>query len=271
MKSTALTTRIILFCLCALFASSTMAASQSDKAKEKRWEEQIVDSLLVGDSTKLIANGATFLALYAEPTTDVTKGAVIILHGIGVHPAWPDVIDPLRMQLPDRGWHTLSLQMPILHNEAKDEDYPTVFPEAKSRIQAGVDFLKARGIKNIVLSGHSLGATMASYYMASNPDKSVKTFAMISISPGVENVPMIDSVENFKKINNVNIIDIYGSEDLPHIIKTLKKRTQIVKQMDKGRYQIHKVNGANHFYRNRQDELVKALDMQLSTTAISYK
>jgi len=96
------------------------AASLSDRAKEARWERQIAPDLMVGDAVKLKAAGVEFLALYAAPSAKESKGAVIILHGNGVHPAWPDVIEPLRTQLPEHGWHTLSLQMPILQNGAKE-------------------------------------------------------------------------------------------------------------------------------------------------------
>lgn len=260
-KSTLLikTTLIFIF---STFLITANAASKSDQAKEKRWENQVVDSLLVGESIKLKADGNGFLALYAESTTNKPKGAVIILHGIGAHPAWPDVIDPLRMQLPEHGWHTLSLQMPILGNEATDKDYPPVFPEVPGRIQAGVDFLKARGISNIVLSGHSMGAAMASYYLANKPDSQVKTFAIVSGGPGLINDPLMDIVENLKKIDNVNIIDIYGGEDHIRVTSTYPKRKRVAKQMNKP-YQLLKVDGANHFYHDKQNELVKTLSTQL--------
>lgn len=155
-NSTTLYQSLICFFL-SLFLVTANAASKSDLAKEKRWEKQIVPSILVGEDIRLKADGTNFLALYAEPTTDQVKGAVILIHGNGVHPAWPDVVEPLRMQLPDNGWHTLSLQMPVLNNEAKDTDYPPLFPEVLVRIQAGVDFLKTNGIHNIVLAAIVVG------------------------------------------------------------------------------------------------------------------
>jgi hypothetical protein len=116
MNMTTLPTFKYLLLIPLLFAFTANAASESELAKEKRWEEQIVPSIMIGEDVKLTAHSVEFLALYAEPTTEQQKGAVILLHGIGVHPAWPDVIEPLRMELPEYGWHTLSLQMPILGN-----------------------------------------------------------------------------------------------------------------------------------------------------------
>lgn len=265
MKSNSLIFRLFLIILLlTAWVFPALAASKSDRAKEKRWEEQIVDSLLVGEAVRLKAGNTTFLALYAEPTVDHSKGAVILLHGIGAHPAWPDVIEPLRMQLPEHGWYTLSLQMPILPNGRKDTDYPPLFPEVPARIQAGVDFLKSKGITNIVLAGHSLGAAMASYYLSTAPDRAVKTFVILSGGSGVPGDRRMDSLANFKHIRNINIIDVFGSEDRESVFKQLLSRKTVAKEVDKGRYLILKIKGANHFYRGRQKVLVQDLNTLLT-------
>ncbi len=249
-----------------VFSGLATAASKSDLAKEKRWEEQIVPSLLVGEDIKLKAAGTEFLGLYAEPTTDSVLGGVIILHGIGVHPAWPDVVDPLRMQLPDYGWHTLSLQMPILPNEAEEKQYPPLFDEVPPRVQAGVDYLKAKGIKNIVIIGHSMGVTMAHYYLANKPDAAVKAMICASCGPGYPDDPRMDSVANFKKIK-LPYLDIYGSADIDRVLSTAPQRAAIAKQMKNKNYTQKKVEGANHFYTGMQDELIKLVRGWLQTNA----
>lgn len=239
-----------------VFTGLSLAASKSDLAKEKRWEEQIVPSLLVGEEVKLKAAGTEFLGLYAEPTTEQVHGGVILLHGIGVHPAWPDVIDPLRMQLPDYGWHTLALQMPILPNEATEADYAPLFDEVPTRIQAGVDFLKAKGIKNVVIIGHSMGVTMAHYYLAKKPDPVVRAMVCASCGPGHPDDPRMDSLANFRKIS-LPYLDIYGSLDIDRVLSTTPKRVRIAKQMKHTNYSQRKIEGANHFYTGMQDELIK--------------
>ena len=239
------------------------AASNSDLAKEKRWEEQIVPSIMVGEAVTLTADDVPFLALYAEPMTEQVKGAVILLHGIGVHPAWPDVIEPLRMELPDYGWHTLSLQMPVLGNEAENKDYATLFPEVPARIQAGVDFLKGEGIRNIVLAGHSLGSTMGSYYLAIKNDPAVKVFAIVSGGPGVPGDARMDSMANFQKITDVAILDVYGSEDHEIVLDAARQRKSLSLDTQGSSYHELEIDGAGHFYQNKQDELVSGLSSGL--------
>ena len=246
-----------------LFACPANAASKSDLAKEKRWEEQIVPSIMVGEAVTLTANSVEFLALYAEPATEQQKGAVILLHGIGVHPAWPDVIEPLRMELPEYGWHTLSLQMPILGNEAKNEDYAPLFPEVPARIQAGVDFLKDKGVSTVVISGHSLGSTMGSYYLATNSDPAVKAFAILSGGPGVPGDARMDSLGTFKKVNDVAILDVYGSQDEESVRKAVSDRKTLSQDIEGLRYQGLEIDGADHFYRGKQEELVTEVSSSL--------
>ena len=243
-----------------LFAFMSMpvqAASLSDRAKEKRWEQQIVPDLIVGDAIKLKAGGVKFLGLYTPPANGESKGAVIILHGIGVHPAWPEVIEPLRTELPEHGWHTLSLQMPILPNGAVDKDYVPLFPEVPARIQAGVDFLKKKGIKHIVLTGHSLGTTMATYYLAETRDPVVDTLVLVSGGPGVITDKRMNEVANLGRVHGVSVLDIYGTEDFPYIVDSVIKRQTLDLKKNGSRYEKVAIKGADHFYRDVDSKLVQ--------------
>jgi dienelactone hydrolase len=240
-----------------------LSAQASDIAKEKRWEEQIVPGLVVGEAVKLKADGTEFLALHTVPTVDDSKGAVILLHGMGVHPAWPEVIEPLRMILPDYGWHTLSLQMPILNNEAEEKDYLPLFSEVPLRVQAGVDYLKRQGIRNIVVSGHSTGATMAAYYLVTNKDPVVKAFAILSGGSGIPGDIRANSLANFRKIKDINIVDIRGGNDAEKVISALTLRKKIAPGIYGSRYQNLVIDGANHLYRDREDKLADQLNSYL--------
>lgn len=254
----------IVFLLLMSCSTVSFAASKSDINKELRWEEQIVPSLMVGEGIKLNADGQQFLALYAQATTKTAKGAIILLHGRGVHPAWPDVIEPLRTELPDLGWHTLSLQMPVLSGQVDDKDYPPLFAEVPFRIQAGVNFLKSKGIKSIVIAGHSLGNVMASYYLTTNKDPVVKMFAILSVASGVPNNPKMDSFEHFKAIKNVSILDVHGSNDTQDVQKAIKQRKHIGNKVHGMRYHSLKIEGANHFYKGKKDVLLTELERWMS-------
>lgn len=239
-------------------SSQGLAASRSDLAKEKRWEEQIVPSLLVGEAVKLKAAGVEFLALYAENDTDKALGGVILIHGMGAHPAWPAIIEPLRMALPEAGWHTLSLQMPILKNEAEFKEYLPLFDEAPGRIQAGVDYLKTKGIKRIAIIGHSMGNSMTTYYLASKKDPAVRAFIGIAFGPGHPEDPRTNSYKNFSTVN-IPTLDIYGSNDSDWITKTARKRKNAAKKAGNKKFQQLRIEGANHFFSSMEDVLLQRI------------
>ena len=237
----------------------------SDMAKEKRWEAQIVDALIVGEPVKLKAGTTEFLAIFAEHTTEKAMGGAIILHGIGVHPAWPEVIQPLRTQLPDFGWATLSLQMPVLPNEAKIEEYAPLFAEVRPRIQAGIDHLKTLGIQNIVIVAHSLGAAMGSFYLSDKPDPTVTAFVGIGMGQHKAN-PQMDTATSLRKVK-LPVLDIFGSRDLPQVLAAEKDRATAANKAGNKNYTQLKIEGADHFFNNMDAVLVKRVRGWLANNA----
>jgi len=160
------------------------------------------------------------------------------------------------MNLPESGWHTLSLQMPILKNEAEMKDYPPLFDEAPARIQAGVDFLKSKGVKNIVIIGHSLGNTMTTQYLATKKDPSVRAFVAVAFGPGYPKDPRMDSYKNFSKVT-IPTLDIYGSGDFEENLKGVNKRKKAAKKAGNKSFKQVKVEGANHFFTSMEDVLLQ--------------
>ena len=135
----------VLLVLMTVLTLTPVNATNSDVAKESRWAEQVIDGLLDGDEYWLIDDtGHEFLSILTEG--DKSSGrAVVLVHGIGVHPNWPDVIYPLRAGLLEQGITTLSLQMPILANDADEREYGLLFPEVPGRFEAALDYLHRRG------------------------------------------------------------------------------------------------------------------------------
>jgi pimeloyl-ACP methyl ester carboxylesterase len=227
-----------------------------DNAKETRWADQITDSIMVGDAEWLNTGKTKMFAIYTENTTENILGAAIVIHGIGVHPNWDQIIRPIRSQLPDHGWSTLSIQMPVLANDAKYSEYALLFGDIAPRINAAVKFLKKKGINNIVIIAHSMGANMAAYYMAKQPDKSIK--ALVAV--GSAGLLFKDKSKNYLKsleTIKIPILDIFGAIDLPEVIETAKQKKQIADKAGNKAYSQLKIPGANHFFNNKDDVLIK--------------
>ncbi len=240
-----------------LFMVSASAQAGSDAAKEKRWADQIVDSLIDGEAVWLQAGDHRFLAIYTPSDAPAVRGAAILLHGIGAHPDWPEVIHPLRTALPEHGWATLSIQLPVLPNEAGMNDYLPLFDEVAPRINAAMAYLKQQNILNQVLIAHSLGTTMAGHYLAGKPDPAIRAWVGISMIESRAD-PRLSNVAALMKIR-LPVLDIYGSQDLDSVRLAAPARKRAARAANNRGYAQVEVDGADHFFSNREDELIRRI------------
>lgn len=234
-----------LLCLaCALVAG---AAAAQDYEREARWRAEIVPGLIVGEAVDLrAANGRSFLGLYT-PANDA-KSALVIVHGIGVHPDH-GIIGRLRMELADRGFSTLSIQMPVLAAEAEASQYAKTFPEAAQRIAAAADWLQAKGYRALSLVSHSLGSRMANTYFDAHEPPAFRAWVSLGLSGGF--------TSGFTQRRPLPVLDVFGERDLPGVLGGAAERARVVGAIA-GARQL-RIAGADHFYAGREAELADAL------------
>lgn len=240
-----------------------LSVSASDLAKEKRWADQVVDAILDGEAVWLNDGKSDFLGIYTEAEEDKGR-AVIVMHGTGIHPDWQQVVQPLRVGLTEHNWNTLSIQMPILSNEAEYSDYAPLYDEVAARIDAAIKYLKDNGSKNIVLLGHSQGSSMTAYYLSSGKSE-VNGFVAIGIGSFAEDARM-DSISALRKIT-VPMLDLYGNEDLENILASVDSRAAAAKKSGNKNYTQTMIMG-NHFFDGQDDALLKTVAdwLEKSTT-----
>ena len=233
----------------------------SDLEKEKRWADQVVDAILDGDAVWLNDGKNDFLGIYTEAEEDKGR-AVIVMHGTGIHPDWQQVVQPLRVGLTEHNWNTLSIQMPILANEAEYKDYAPLYDEVAPRIDAAIKYLKDNGSKDIVLIGHSQGSAMTAYYLSTNkPD--VRGFVAIGIAAFAGD-PRMNSIKSLEKID-LPVLDLYGSEDLEEILASVDSRAAAAKKAGNKNYTQTRITG-NHFFDGQEDVLVETVADWLDKT-----
>jgi len=231
-----------LFVALALLLAALPAAAQ-DYEREKRWADEIQKTLMVGDAAWLEQkNGHRFLALHTE--AEKPRGAAIIAHGRGWSPDF-ELYGTLRTKLADAGYTTLSIQLPVLPSTAILGLYIPLYPDARERFQLAVDYLKAKGYRNIAIVSHSLGATMANQYLIRTEDASVGAWVFIGIVQGLEEMYRI----------RIPVLDVFGSQDW---VVTMWGADERRKQIEKnpGSSQVM-VKDAKHFFEDREDELVR--------------
>jgi len=230
---------------------SSFAVNASDLAKEKRWADQVVDSILDGDAVWINDGNHDFLSIYTEAESNKNR-AVIIMHGTGIHPDWQQVIQPLRVGLVEHNWNTLSIQMPVLANDAEYADYAPLYDEVAPRIDAAIKYLKSLGQKTIVLIGHSQGSAMAVYYLA-NTKQHLDGFVAIGMAAFADD-PRMNSIKLLEKVY-IPILDLYGTDDLESIIRSAELRAEAAKKAANKSYTQFQITG-NHFFDGQDEALV---------------
>ena len=228
-----------------LLALSLPAWAISDYDREKRWADQIVPSLMIGEAVWIEqANGHKFLSIYAE--AEKPRGALIVAHGRGWSPDY-ELYGILRVKLMEHGYTTLAIQLPVLGGGAKIGDYLATYPDAQERFDLAAKFLVAKGYKNIGIVSHSLGAAMANQYLINIDKTPVKAWAFVGIINGLEEMFRI----------KIPVLDVFGSKDWEITQVGAYERK---KQIDKvpGSEQVV-VKDALHFFEGREDDLAQIL------------
>lgn len=239
------------------FTILTITAQAADLEREKRLADEIVDSIMDGEPVYLSDSKNKFLSIFMETEVSKPKGAVIIMHGRGYHPNWKDVAYPLRIGLPEAGWHTLSIQMPVLAKNAKYYDYVSIFPDSFSRIEAAIKFLKDKNIHNIVLAAHSCSVHMSMAWVDKANTKDIKAY--IGIGMGATDAKQYMSKPFPLNKLKIPVLDIYGSNEFGAVIKSAPVRLKMIRSSSNAKSEQRIVTDADHYFTDRGDALTKEI------------
>ncbi len=224
-------------------------AQAADYAREQRWADEILPAILDGDPVWLQqANGHKFLGLHigsAKP-----RGAVILVHGMGVHPDW-GINGVMRTRLAENGYATLSIQMPVQDASAVPGDYVETFPEASERIGKAVAWLTGKGYAKIAVISHSLGGRMVRSYFLDNKATPVKCWAALSMG-----------FDDFKGVS-VPILDIYAEQDHLPVLNIVAAHKQSLTNPASVQ---HMMPASGHFYEGREAEVIDRVRAWLDKT-----
>ena len=238
-----------------LFLTGQALASEPDFAREARLASEIIDAILDGDPEWLKANGREFLSIYTA--ADDSRAAVVILHGRGFHPDWAETVNPLRVGLVERGYSTLSLQMPVLGKDAKYYDYIPIFHYSHERIEAGIRFLRESGHQKIVLLAHSCGAHMAMDWIRAKKDKSIDAFVGLGMGATDYKQPMHQPFP--LAWMHVPVLDLYGADEYPAVIQLAPGRKAMIEEAGHEKSRQVVLPDANHYFSNQGESLVAAV------------
>jgi len=226
----------------------------ADLAKEIRMKNQVIDYIMDGDAVLLKDGDHEFLTIYMESDTQAALGTVIIMHGRGYHPNWPELVYPLRTGLTEHGWNTLSIQMPVLDNESSFYDYLNILDEAHPRINAAMDFLKQKNEKKIILMAHSCSVHMAIDWLHKNKQENVSGFIGVGMGSTDRGQPMPAPfpLAHIK----APVLDIRGEDDYPAVIRNAPRRLKNIKIAGHPKSQQRVVAKSDHYYTGHENALL---------------
>jgi dienelactone hydrolase len=157
----ALCLSLILPCAFSVEAADPAPAAAEQPADEKPLERQplpersqeeaaaLERKIPSQEQQQLQAGGDAFLALWKPANTAEPKGAVIIVPGAGETVDWPQAIGPLRRQLPDAQWSSLSITLPDLQSDAIAPRIVEVPPVPKTPDTGSKDATTAAPIEQV--------------------------------------------------------------------------------------------------------------------------
>ena len=175
--------------------------------------------------------------------------ALLLAHGRGKDPAWL-VVEPLRHAVQQQlGYHTLSLQMP--NDDIEFNDFGDEFPKAYAVFKRAIARLQKLGINKIYLMGHSMGARMASAFIAEYP----KTPIAGLIVAGCRNnggEPL--ACDHNLQMIDIPVLDIWGAANR-------KDRTAAAQRtyLKSPQYRQVAIDGANHTFEGKETEFTSAV------------
>lgn len=176
--------------------------------------------------------------------------AAILCHGKGGDPE-SYVVDLLRLELNEQlGYHTVSLQMP--GGRKPLADYEVDFPEAFERINRAAAFLEKKGVRSIVLIGHSLGSRMATAYLADKPHPAIKAFVGVGMLNN--GGPPFNCLANLQE-TTLPVLDIWGTAGKARDNSFGLERQQLLSS----RYSQVAIPDGDHALSEHEDELVEVV------------
>jgi len=256
---------LIKICILLVIIGLQGTAISADLVREQRIDAQISEMILDGEPVYLKDGEHQFLTIHTRTEREPVRGAALILHGRGANPDWMDVIHPLRTRLPEYGWETLSIQLPIASEGANQAEWQATIGESLTRLSAALDFLEQRGIQNIVLISHSFGNFAAARFLGENKPQSVRAWVAIGMSLGDPSADI--DMRTLLSAIQIPVLDLFGEDDLPDVLESRGTRYSTARDAGNEAYQQRKIPSADHFFTGQDELLINTVRAWLARVA----
>lgn len=245
-----------------LLALAPASQAVSDKIKEQRLSAQILQQDPIGEPVWLGAE-EKFLTLFTASQLKEARGGIILIHGRGEHLNTSEIIAPLRSELPQWGWHTLSLQLPVVADDAPADYYEPLLRETPARISAAIEYLQKEQIKPIIIIGHEMGATLAASFISSKQRDAEQIARFVGIGMLGKSAPVPLQVTPYLEELKLPTLDLYGEFDKASA-PYATKRAAISRKIDHPDYRQVAHPGADQAFFGLQPALLHRVRIWLN-------
>tara|TARA_B100001564_G_C20662453_1_gene682204 strand:+ start:65 stop:841 length:777 start_codon:yes stop_codon:yes gene_type:complete len=241
-----------------LFSSIIKAEETPDYDREQNINEQITRYVFDSDIIELSNNLEDKFNIISSFNS--SDNSILLLHGRGLHPTEPNVINPLRLDLLEGDHNIYSLQLPVLEKGKTYNDYYKIFRYSDARILSAINHIES---KNIIIISHSCGAHMLLSFINNNSIKNISGIIMLGAGAVDKNQNILNDVDLSE--HQVPILNIYGEYDHGSVkafaddlkIKFLLESNNLLKTIE--------VKGADHNYEDQTYILIESVKQWLKS------
>ena len=194
----------------------------------------------------LRAGGHRFPAIWQAAEGEPVKGGVVLLHDLEGQPDDP-LMRELRRELSAHGWAVLAPLLPLPTVDAPPSALAGLFSAAGERVNAALEWLQGKEIRNQVLAGHGFGALIALQAGAVRGEDEALV-AIVALSPGLPQSLGADGAAETLRQLDKPLLEIYAGEDLPGIVRNAKRRHRAAAEAKLPAYRQDRLPGADHRY-----------------------
>ncbi len=224
-----------------------------DYARETSLNYQSESTSFDSEFTTLLSNkGEKFNLLYHEDESE--DQAILLLHGRGLYPNEPLVMNPL-IEILNKEYNVYSIQLPVLKKNATYSEYVKLFSYSDSRIKKTLNYIETTSSKIIVIA-HSCGTHMLSSFLKKYQNKIHK---VILISAGAVDKDQTPLPYYDYSLFDGQILNILGDKD--H--NSVKHFAEYILSLNIKNLQNIIISDAGHYYKGKISSLATQVNKWL--------